>query len=418
MSFSWSKVRALALLALWPQACSSPGDGGPGTPGPSLSTAGTNSGGGGVGGGAVTPASGGGGSSGAAVAGGGAGGGAGGLAGTSPDGVGGAGAASLAGAAAGGSSGAGGGGASGAAAGGASGGTGNLDACGTPAARALDFQAADGQHVHMVDGRSAGVYGGVPHLMGKLIVQLDGGIYTFGLKRGFHVLGVALPVFTTGYTTRSFNGDCRLEAFDGVDRCADFAVTPAASVTGQVTQSLKDLQAMYPEEDWGYFLNADGSVRWSDVGFTGHSHRAQSATRFAVAVCAYRAVARSGPRDNICGTGEATGDFDPQAPPYDPNCPPAKISAWLDDAPKTPIERFFGFVGKQDLEYGDIQFTMERMHFIGKPVNVSTAKAPYDGTHRFYADAGHDGFDAMAYWDALNIAWGVPAENATWALTH
>jgi len=146
----------------------------------------------------------------------------------------------------------------------------------------------------------------------------------------------------------------------------------------------------------------------------------QSATRFAVAVRAYRAVARSGPRDCMCGTGTgmATGDFDPAHPPYDPNCPLANISAWIDDPPKTPIDRFFGFVGKQDAEYGDIQFTMERMKYVGKPVNVTTAKAPYGGTHRFYADAGHDGFDSPPYYDALNIAWGVPPENATWALTR
>jgi hypothetical protein len=131
-------------------------------------------------------------------------------------------------------------------------------------------------------------------------------------------------------------------------------------------------------------------------------------------------VARSGPRDNICGIppGSATTDFDPQNPPYDPNCTVDKISAWLDETPKTPIDRFFGFTGKADPEYADIQFTMERMKFLGKPVNVSTAKAPYDGTHRFYADAGHDGFDSAPYYDALNIAWGVPPENATWALTH
>lgn len=384
-------------------ACSSGGDNGTVMPGPTQSMGGSSSASAGTGGSNATP-SGGGGNPGAAgtttntQAGGGAGGSASGGAGSSNGGSGGAPAS-------------GGGGT-----GGSAGATG--DACGAPAPRALKFEAADGAHTHTVDGRPASVYGGVPHMMGKLIVQLDNNAYPFGAKRGFHVVGVNLPVFNTGYTTRNFNGDCRLEAFDGVDRCADFAVTPEQSVTGQVTQSLKDLQTMYPEEDWAYFLDADGKVRWSDVGFTGHSHRAQSATRFAVAVCAYRAVARSGPRDNLCGTGQSATDFDPQKPPYDPNCPVDKISAWLDDAPKTPIERFFGFVGKMDDEYGDIQFTMERMHFVGKPVNVTTAKAPYDGTHRFYADAGHDGFDSAPYWDALNIAWGVPPENATWALTH
>jgi hypothetical protein len=288
----------------------------------------------------------------------------------------------------------------------------------TPPPRPLDFQAPPGQHTRTVNGNPAGVYGGVPRMMGKLIVNLDNAMYTFGLKRGFHVLGANLPICPIDYRTREHNGDCRLEVFDGVDRDPTFAVTKAQSVTGQVTAALQQLQTMFPEEDWAFFLNADGTVRWSDVGFTGHSHRAQSATRFAVAVRAYRAVARSGPRDNSCGTGAATGDFNPAMPPYDPNCPLAEISAWLDETPKTPIDRFFGFVGKMDEEYGDIQFTMERMKFVGKPVNVTTARAPYDGTHRFYADAGHDGFDSAPYYDALNIAWGVPSENATWALTH
>jgi hypothetical protein len=298
------------------------------------------------------------------------------------------------------------------------GGGGGADACGSAPTRALAFEAADGQHTHTVNGRPAAVYGGVPKMMGKLIVQLDNNIYTFGLKRGFHVLGVNLPICPIHYQSREHNGDCRLEVFDGVDRVSDFSVTPEQTVTAQVTDSLKALHAMYPEEDWGFFLNADGTVRWSDVGFTGHSHRAQSATRFAVAVCAYRAVARSGPRDNSCGTGAATSDFNPEQPPYDPNCSTAEISAWLDDTPKTPIDRFFGFVGKDDEEYGDIMFTMNRMKFVGEPVNVSTAQAPYGGSHRFYANAGHDGFDGAAYYDALNIAWGVPAENAAWALTH
>jgi len=400
MPFSRPDFRLLAPCLLVAFACSSGGSDAAVMPGPSTSNGGSTSTTAGTGG-TAAPTSGAGG--GAETAG---------SSGVTQAGAGSGGAAAGAGGSNGGTI------ASGGAAGsgGSAGATG--DACGTPAPRALKFEAADGQHLHTVDGRPAAVYGGVPHLMGKLIVQLDNNAYPFGAKRGFHVVGVNLPVFNTGYTTRSFNGDCRLEAFDGVDRCADFAVTPEQSVTGQVTRSLKGLQDMYPEEDWAYFLNADGSVRWSDVGFTGHSHRAQSATRFAVAVCAYRAVARSGPRDNLCGTGQSATDFDPQNPPYDPNCPDAKISAWLDDVPKTPIDRFFGFVGKMDDEYGDIQFTMERMHFVGKPVNVTTAKAPYDNTHRFYADAGHDGFDSAPYWDALNAAWGVPPENATWALTH
>lgn len=298
------------------------------------------------------------------------------------------------------------------------GGSGNADACGSPPTRDLKFEAADGQHLHTANGHAAAVYGGVPKMMGKLIVQLDDNVYNFGLKRGFHVLAVNLPICPIHYQSREHNGDCRLEVFDGVDRVPDFSVMPEQTVVSQVTKALSELHAAYPEEDWGFFLDADGTVRWSDVGFTGHSHRAQSATRFGVAVCAYRVVARAGPRDNTCGTGVGETDFDAQMPPYDVSCPEAEISAWLDETPKTPLDRFFGFVGKEDEQYGDILFTMERMKFVGQPVNITSAQAPYGGSHRFYADVGHDGFDSAPFYDALNLAWGVPPENAAWALTH
>jgi hypothetical protein len=297
-------------------------------------------------------------------------------------------------------------------------GTGGAAGGDTPAPRPLKVDAAPGEHIHNVNSHAAGLSNLVPTVMGKLIVNLDNGMYQFGLKRGFHVLGVNLPICPIHFETRNHNGDCRLEVFDAVDRDPEITITPEQSVTGQVTSALTQLHAMFPEEDWGYYLNADGSVRWSDVGFTGHSHRAQSATRFAVAVRVYRAVARAGPRDNVCGTGAGTGDFDAQNPPYDPDCPDSEISAWLDEEPKTPVDRLFGFVGKTDEQYGDILFTMERMQFVGAPVNVTTGSAPYGGSHRFYADAGHDGFDSAPYHDALNIAWGVPPENATWAASH
>jgi hypothetical protein len=290
----------------------------------------------------------------------------------------------------------------------------------TPPARPLNVTAGPGEYTHAVNGNAAGINTEVPKLMGKLIVNLDGkgALYRFGLDRGFHVTAIELPICPIHYKTREHNGNCRLEVFDGVDRDPEINITPAKSVAGTVAANLKQLHLDYPEEDWGYYLNTDGTVRWSDVGFTGHSHRAQSATRFAVAVRAYRAVARSGPRDNSCGTGAAQGDYDPAKPPYDSNCADVEISAWLDEEPKTPIERFFGFVGKNDPEYGDIIFTMDRMGFVGAPVNVTTATAPYGGSHRFYADAGHDGFDGAPYHAAMNIAWGVPAENIAWANTH
>jgi hypothetical protein len=300
-------------------------------------------------------------------------------------------------------------------------GGGNPDAGDTPPVRPLNITAALGEHRHTVGGRPAAVDNRAPKMMGKLIVDLgvdSGGVYQFGLKRGFHVYGAQIAhCEITLDMGRDHNGDCRLETFDGVDRSPSINVTPENSVVGKLTAALKELQATYPEEDWGYFLNADGTVRWSDVGITGVSHGAQSAARWARAVRLYRAVSRSGPRDTACGDGKlhpgevVTEDM----PPYDPNCPPEKISAWQDEVSMTPTERLFGFVGNEDGQFGDILFSMQYMKYIGKPVNISVAQPPYDGSHRFYANDGHSGFDGPEYFAAMGIAWGVPPENMAFA---
>ncbi len=308
-----------------------------------------------------------------------------------------------------------------------SGGSGGIDPGDTPPPRPLNITAAPEEHVHNVGGRPAAVDNRAPIMMGKLIIDLgvdSGGIYQFGLKRGFHVYGADIEHCNLTYDDLAENGNCRLDTLDGMGRSTQFPLTPETAVLGVLADHLAQLHADFPEEDWGYFLNADGSVRLSDVGVTGYSHGAQSCARWARAYRLYRAVSRSGPRDNECGTGTAAGDFDAANPPwqnnaYAPNpnggaiCD--RISDWLLETSMTPSERLFGFVGKQDGQYGDIMLSMEIMQYIGEPVNISTATAPYGGSHRFYADDGHGGYDGEEYWPALQIAWGVPQENMDYA---
>ncbi|HTA90901.1 MAG TPA: hypothetical protein VK745_15025, partial [Polyangiaceae bacterium] len=182
------------------------------------------------------------------------------------------------------------------------------------------------------------------------------------------------------------------------------------SIIGQLTAGLALLAQQYPSEDWGYFLNRDGTVRWSDVAFTGQSHGATSAAVFAHELRVYRAVSQAGPRDNTCGSGRATGDFNATRLPYDVHCPDAQIASWLDSPSATPLDRYYGFVGKQDQQYGDDLFSMERQKFPGSPVNISTGAPPYDDSHRFYAEVGHVAFESFGA--AINIAFGVLPENS------
>jgi hypothetical protein len=314
----------------------------------------------------------------------------------------------------------GGGGGATAGGGGVSGGSGGTNGGGDPVAHPLDISAAPGLHTHTINGRQAGVDTRLPKIIGKLIINVevdDGGIYDYGIKHGFHVWGgnmfhcdIAQAKDTYMSKGRDFNGNCRLETWDGVDHDPSAMVTPADSIMGKVKQALTDLAAQFPEEGWPYFLSADGNVRWSDVGLTGYSHGASSSIRWAKKQKVWRAVARSGPRDNICG----------QYP--DGQCPDTVVSSWLDEPSATPAENLYGLTGTTDSEYKDIVFAMERLKFVGALVDLNTVAPPYNGSHRLFvtngSNFGHDPFTDKKYWPAMDVIWATPAEDVTYANSH
>jgi hypothetical protein len=292
------------------------------------------------------------------------------------------------------------------------GGSGGGDAVAHP----LDVTAAPGLHQHAINSRQAGVDNRLPKVVGKLIVNVDvddGGIYDYGIKHGFHVYGgtmfhCEIAQDKNAYMTkgRDFNGNCRLETWDGVDHDTSAMVGPAESIMGKVKKAITDLAAQFPEEGWSYYLAADGSVRWSDVGLTGYSHGASSSIRWAMKQRVWRAVGRSGPRDNICGTNGGA------------SCAVTFISSWLDETPATPIDRMYGLTGTSDSEYGDIVFAMERLKFVGALVDINAVAPPYNGSHRLQINGGHDAFTGKNFWPAMDVIWATPAENVAYANTH
>jgi len=310
--------------------------------------------------------------------------------------------------------------------GGVTAGTGGTDPNGDPPApHPLSVTAAPALYKYTkidAKGNEAGVDTRAAKMAGKLVIDLGvtQGHFNANLaKRGFHSMsalqvnacsGINGALFAGGKGP-AYDGDCRLNTLDGKPHGAESTVSVADSIMTQIATNLKALKTAHADQGWGYFLNDDDSVRWSDVAWTGYSHGATSAVVFAFTLRSYRAVAMSGPRDNVCGTGVSkTPDFDPAKPPYDTACPASKIANWEGLTPVTPIERFFSFTGLQDSEYGDIMFAAEHLHFVGVPTNITTGKAPYGGTHRFYAATGHSDFSS-GYDDAVNIAFGVLPEN-------
>jgi hypothetical protein len=266
---------------------------------------------------------------------------------------------------------------------------------------------SDGNETAIVDPRAKA-------MMGKLVVTLGGANSTSGTvggegnfcaARGFHVFAVT---YFTSYDIRrddaDFYGDARLEVFEGVDHTnkyefATVHITKPDSIEVRVAKGLRYLQGLYGDEDWGYYLNPDGSVRWSDVILTGVSHGATSSARIAMVRRVARAVSLSGPYDNSCGA--------------DATCAKGTSATWFGETPKTPIDRFYALTGAMDQQHPFHLFAMQKLGYLGDVVDVDSAKPPYGGTHRLKSSsAGHTDFcGAAKYKDACNYLFGVPAEN-------
>ena len=267
---------------------------------------------------------------------------------------------------------------------------------------------SDGDQVAIVDPRAA-------TMIGKLVVSFGGqgsttgyvgGVGNFAAERGFHVLAVT---YYTAYNIvrgdADFYGDARLEVFEGIDHTEDYEFADVHigrpdCVETRVAKALGYLQELHPDEDWGYYLNEDGSVRWSDVIATGMSHGASAVARIAMVRTLARVVSLSGPRDNSCGD--------------DPACTNGTVAAWLDETPLTPIDRFFAMTGVMDSQHPEHRFAMERLGYIGQVVDVDTMAPPYGGSHRLStSSAGHADFCGEAsYADTCNYMFDVPEENA------
>lgn len=297
----------------------------------------------------------------------------------------------------------------------------------TPAPRPLNVTAAATRHTHtfrskdadsgvtfndnteiaIVDNRAA-------KMMGKLVLPFQGqGIKAgvvgpngeFCAQRGFHVLAIAaFQDYTITIGDAAFYGDARKQVWDGIEhtRAGDFAnihMMPADGVAQRTQRALQYLDKAYPTEDWGFYLNVDGSVRWSDVILTGMSHGASNAARWAMLVRVSRVVSLSGPRDNMCTSMNAS------------NCG-GVVATWLSETPATPIERFYALTGVSDSQHLQHLFAMQTMKYLGAPTNVIGMQAPYANSHRLIAGGGHDDYcDQASYRGVCNYLFGVPPEN-------
>ena len=155
---------------------------------------------------------------------------------------------------------------------------------------------------------------------GKLVLFLGGictgtgagGIESFFHNYGFHTFspktdtcldgGKVPAMYQTTLKTMPNDpeanrqiGDSRMELWDGKSRVTWYTVDPTNVILSATIGMLKMGEALDPGGDWGFFLNADGTLRTSDVWAVGYSWGSQTWAMISAYVPFGRVITTSGP---------------------------------------------------------------------------------------------------------------------------
>lgn len=189
---------------------------------------------------------------------------------------------------------------------------------------------------------------------------------------GFHVVN---PCYESDYGIGNCDdrvGDCRLEAFEGVDHHPFLEVTPANSLERRIARMLAYLDTEHPGGDWGYYLADADTPAWDRIVISGISHGASTSALIGKHRSVARVVSLSGPND--------------------------RGQSWITESGVTPTDRYWSFSHTDDGQHPAIQTSQEDLGLPGTPVDVDTVPSPYDGSHRLQSSApssnGHVGTQA------------------------
>jgi hypothetical protein len=229
----------------------------------------------------------------------------------------------------------------------------------------------------------------------KLCVVLPGigngpgqGIGDWAAGQGYHVFQVAyansISEAANGDTNPDTPGNTRMNQFDGAGRTPSNANTKRFdSIEGRLIKGIQYLVDHDPGADWGWFLNKDGTMRWSDGCFIGYSYGASHLAVIARSVRIGLGVSVSGP--------QSEGHPD---------------ASWIKMPSATPVERLWAMWGSQDEPApGTSGFashyttTTMLLGYLGDVVHTTTGgmlgTPPLMGSHRISVDGqGHTEFCA------------------------
>jgi hypothetical protein len=152
-------------------------------------------------------------------------------------------------------------------------------------------------------------------ILGKLLLFLpgigngpgSGGIDAFANLYGFHIFmpktqtnltGSNVPGMYKGMDTPEANrqvGDARTDLWDGKGRVTWNSVPAGSSMLEETLAAIKYGMMVDPGGDWGFFLNADGTLRTTDVWVIGYSWGSQTWAMVSSYIHFGRVICTSGP---------------------------------------------------------------------------------------------------------------------------
>ena len=183
------------------------------------------------------------------------------------------------------------------------------------------------------------------------------------------------------------HGDILQERIYGDDASAEVEVNEANSVVARTALLLAHLDGLYPDENWGQFLQ-DGAPIWSKVALSGASQGGKTATYLSRDLEVGRAVLLNAMGSAFRGSGDT----------------PVIVGPWSTLPRATPAERTYGIwhAGEAANEYAPVLLAYHGVDVLGGTVDVEDTALPFDCTHmlRTTGTPAENNPDAIAGCDA------------------
>jgi len=149
-------------------------------------------------------------------------------------------------------------------------------------------------------------------------------------------------------------------------RGKELVIEQPESIENRLQKLLLRLQSIRPRENWGQFLNPDGSIKWELIAVAGQSQGGGHAALIGIKHRVSRVICTGSPKDFNQALNAPAGYY-------------TETSA-------TPKDRFFAFNHAQDTVACNQGQLAENLHSLGldaygSPVDVAKLTPPYNHTH-------------------------------------